>query len=71
MKLPINAPSPVRRRPARDRGFSLIEMLVVVIIITLLAALIAVVIIVGVTLIGTNLQAIFNYIGGKLKVPGT
>ena len=41
MKLPINAPSPVRRRPARDRGFSLIEMLVVVIIITLLAALIA------------------------------
>lgn len=37
----------------------------------LLAALIAVVIIVGVTLIGTNLQAIFNYIGGKLKVPGT
>jgi pilus assembly protein Flp/PilA len=37
----------------------------------LLAALIAVVIIVGVTLIGTNLEAIFNYIGGKLIVPGT
>ncbi|WP_409977553.1 MULTISPECIES: Flp family type IVb pilin [unclassified Bradyrhizobium] len=37
----------------------------------LLAALIAVVIIVGVTLIGTNLEAIFNYIGGKTKAPCT
>ena len=35
----------------------------------LLAALIAVVIIVGVTLIGANLEAISKYISGKLMVP--
>jgi pilus assembly protein Flp/PilA len=35
----------------------------------LIAALIAVVIIVSVTLVGTKLDAIFNYIQGKLTVP--
>ncbi|WP_315706445.1 MULTISPECIES: Flp family type IVb pilin [unclassified Bradyrhizobium] len=35
----------------------------------LLAALIAVVIITSVTLVGTNLEAVFNYIASKLKVP--
>jgi pilus assembly protein Flp/PilA len=35
----------------------------------LIAALIAVVIIVGVTAVGTNLNAIFNYIAGKLATP--
>lgn len=32
----------------------------------LIAALIALAIIVGVTLVGTNLEFLFNYIGGKL-----
>lgn len=35
----------------------------------LIAALIAVVIIVAVTAVGTNLNAIFNYIAGQLKTP--
>lgn len=35
----------------------------------LIAALIAVVIIGSVTTIGTNLDAVFDYIGGKLTVP--
>lgn len=35
----------------------------------LLASLIAVMIIAGATLIGTNLDVIFRYIGGKLVVP--
>ena len=35
----------------------------------LIVALIAVVIIVAVGLIGTNLNAIFNFIAGKLTVP--
>ena len=35
----------------------------------LIAALIAVVIITAVTLIGTNLETVFNYVGGKLVVP--
>lgn len=35
----------------------------------LLASLIAVMIIAGATLIGTNLDTIFKYIGGKLVVP--
>jgi pilus assembly protein Flp/PilA len=35
----------------------------------LLAGLISVVIIGGVTLVGTNLEAIFQYIQGKLTVP--
>lgn len=37
----------------------------------LLAALIAVMIIAGATLIGTNLDAIFQYIGGQLTAPAT
>lgn len=36
----------------------------------LIASLIAVAIIIAVTLVGTNLAAIFNYIGGKLTPPG-
>lgn len=35
----------------------------------LMVSLIAVVIIVAVALIGTNLTAIFNFVGGKLTVP--
>lgn len=35
----------------------------------LIIALIAVVVIAAVTLIGTNLDAIFDYIGGKLAPP--
>lgn len=35
----------------------------------LLASLIGVAIIVSVTLVGTNLKAIFTYIAGKLTVP--
>jgi pilus assembly protein Flp/PilA len=36
----------------------------------LIASLIAVAIIIAVTLVGTNLAAIFNYIAGKLVPPG-
>ena len=36
----------------------------------LIASLIAVAIIVGVTLVGSNLNALFNYIGGKVATPG-
>ena len=35
----------------------------------LIASLIAVAIIVGVTLVGTNLNGLFNYIGGKVAAP--
>lgn len=35
----------------------------------LIAALIAVVIIAGVTLVGTNLNAVFQYIAGKVTAP--
>ncbi len=35
----------------------------------LLAALIAAVIIAGVTTVGSNLQAVFEFIGGKIKAP--
>ena len=35
----------------------------------LIASLIAVAIIVGVTLVGTNLEGLFNYIGGKVAAP--
>lgn len=35
----------------------------------LIAALVAVVIIVGITLLGTNLNALFNYLGGKVAPP--
>ena len=37
----------------------------------LIASLIAVVIITAVSLIGTNLSAVFNYVAGKLVVPGS
>lgn len=37
----------------------------------LIASLIALAIIVGATLVGTNLNALFNYIGGKVAPPGT
>ena len=36
----------------------------------LLASLIALAIIVGATLLGTNLNALFTYIAGKVAVPG-
>jgi len=35
----------------------------------LIASLVAVAIIVGVTLVGTNLNGLFNYIGGKVAAP--
>lgn len=35
----------------------------------LIASLIAIGIIVGVTLVGTNLNALFNFIGGKVAPP--
>ncbi|NMG00010.1 Flp family type IVb pilin [Aromatoleum toluolicum] len=35
----------------------------------LIASLIAIMIIAGATLVGVQLDAIFNYIGGKLTVP--
>ena len=35
----------------------------------LLASLVAVVIVAGATLLGTNLNAIFNFIAGKVAVP--
>ncbi|MGB4347318.1 MAG: Flp family type IVb pilin [Burkholderiaceae bacterium] len=37
----------------------------------LMAALIAGVIVIAVTLVGTNLTAIFNFIAGKLTTPAT
>ncbi len=37
----------------------------------LIASLIAVVIITAVSLIGTNLSAVFTYVAGKLVVPGS
>lgn len=36
----------------------------------LIASLIAVAIIASITIVGTNLSAIFTYISGKLTVPG-
>ena len=35
----------------------------------LIASLVAIAIIVGITLVGTNLNALFNYIGGKVAAP--
>ena len=35
----------------------------------LIASLVAVAIIVGITLVGTNLNGLFNYIGGKVAAP--
>jgi pilus assembly protein Flp/PilA len=46
-----------------ERGVTAIEY-------GLIAALIALAIIVGITLVGTNLNALFNYIGGKVAPPG-
>ena len=46
-----------------ERGVTAIEY-------GLLASLIALAIIVGATLLGTNLNALFSYIAGKVAVPG-
>ena len=35
----------------------------------LIASLVAIAIIVGITLVGTNLNSLFNYIGGKVATP--
>ncbi|HXJ03222.1 MAG TPA: Flp family type IVb pilin [Micropepsaceae bacterium] len=35
----------------------------------LIASLVAIAIIVGITLVGTNLNGLFNYIGGKVAAP--
>ena len=35
----------------------------------LIASLIAIAIIAGVTLVGTNLNSLFNYVGGKVAAP--
>jgi pilus assembly protein Flp/PilA len=35
----------------------------------LIASLIAIAIIIGITLVGTNLNGLFNYIGGKVAAP--
>lgn len=45
-----------------ERGVTAIEY-------GLIASLVAVAIIVGITLVGTNLNALFNYIGGKVAAP--
>jgi pilus assembly protein Flp/PilA len=46
-----------------ERGVTAIEY-------GLIASLIALAIIVGATLVGTNLAALFTYIGGKVTPPG-
>jgi pilus assembly protein Flp/PilA len=35
----------------------------------LIASLVAIAIIIGITLVGTNLNGLFNYIGGKVAAP--
>ena len=35
----------------------------------LIASLVAIAIIIGITLVGTNLNDLFNYIGGKVAAP--
>jgi len=45
-----------------ERGVTAIEY-------GLIASLVALAIIVGATLLGVNLNALFNYIGGKVKPP--
>jgi pilus assembly protein Flp/PilA len=35
----------------------------------LIASLVAIAIIIGITLVGTNLNALFSYIGGKVAAP--
>ena len=46
-----------------ERGVTAIEY-------GLIASLVALAIIVGITLLGVNLNALFTYIGGKVKPPG-
>ena len=45
-----------------ERGVTAIEY-------GLIASLVAVAIIVGITLVGTNLNGLFNYVGGKVAAP--
>ena len=45
-----------------ERGVTAIEY-------GLIASLVAIAIIVGITLVGTNLNGLFNYIGGKVAAP--
>jgi pilus assembly protein Flp/PilA len=47
-----------------ERGVTAIEY-------GLIASLVALAIIIGVTLLGTNLNALFNYIGGKVAPPAS
>jgi pilus assembly protein Flp/PilA len=47
-----------------ERGVTAIEY-------GLIASLVALAIIVGATLLGTNLNALFNYIGGKVAPPAS
>ena len=35
----------------------------------LIASLVAIAIIIGITLVGTNLNSLFNYLGGKVVAP--
>jgi pilus assembly protein Flp/PilA len=35
----------------------------------LIASLVAIAIIIGITLVGTNLNSLFNYLGGKVAAP--
>jgi pilus assembly protein Flp/PilA len=37
----------------------------------LIASLVAIAIIIGITLVGTNLNSLFNYIGGKVAPPAS
>jgi pilus assembly protein Flp/PilA len=52
----------VKNRFSSEKGATAVEY-------GLMVSLIAVVIIVAVALIGTNLDAIFDYVGGKLVAP--
>jgi pilus assembly protein Flp/PilA len=45
-----------------ERGVTAIEY-------GLIASLVAIAIIIGITLVGTNLNGLFNYIGGKVVAP--
>ncbi len=47
-----------------ERGVTAIEY-------GLIASLVAIAIIVGITLVGTNLNSLFNYIGGKVAPPAS
>jgi len=46
-----------------ERGVTAIEY-------GLIASLVAIAIVIGITLVGTNLNDLFNYIGGKVAPPG-